>query len=221
MQGQENEAAYLVFNAALLASLLYRLLMAFAVSGFFVAIFGLVLTPALEGIDRNVAKWMWTNAGEAWRPIMLLIGRLTSPKPIGFAALLVVGWLIWRGKFVEALVVGLTVCLALRLYTWLQVLFHRRRPARPGGGLSGDSFPSGHAFLAAAFWGLLAFLALRELRSPVAHWFVLATTISVVLITGFSRIYLALHYVTDVLAGFLGGALLCAGAILVLHTRGL
>lgn len=70
-------------------------------------------------------------------------------------------------------------------------------------GEHGYSFPSGHAQLVAVFWGLLA-LEIRQL------WFSIVAGI-IILLTGYSRIYLGVHYPTDVITGWLlGGASLWA-----------
>ncbi len=65
-------------------------------------------------------------------------------------------------------------------------------------GEQGFSFPSGHAQLVAVFWGLLA-LEFRRL------WFT-GLAIAVIALTGFSRIYLGVHYPSDVITGWLLGA---------------
>lgn len=65
-------------------------------------------------------------------------------------------------------------------------------------GESGFSFPSGHAQLAVIFWGLLA-LEFRRVWLSI-------TAVLMILLTGYSRIYLGVHYPTDVIAGWLMGA---------------
>lgn len=69
------------------------------------------------------------------------------------------------------------------------------------------SFPSGHATTTIALYGMLACLMYRHLDKRWQRRAILAATGVLVLIVGFSRIYLGVHYLSDVLAGFLLGAM--------------
>lgn len=103
----------------------------------------------------------------------------------------------------------LTVLLAMSL-SWAMLegfknLYHRPRPGLgPLEQAAGFSFPSGHAMMGTVFFGLLAlWLSMRlppRCRLPV----ILATAVFLILL-GFSRLYLGVHYPTDVLAGYAAG----------------
>jgi undecaprenyl-diphosphatase len=96
---------------------------------------------------------------------------------------------------------------AVVLDNGLKFIFHR---ARPVGFFVADprtySFPSGHALFAACFYGALATILTIELRNKAARVAVWAAAIFAVLSIGWSRIYLGVHYPSDVLAGYLAGA---------------
>ena len=90
----------------------------------------------------------------------------------------------------------------------LKLLFNRHRPLipllEPAKGLS---FPSGHAFMSVCFYGLLMIIIWKEERPhPVLKWTLLLIVVTLLLSIGFSRIYLRVHYFTDVLAGFCIGS---------------
>jgi len=70
---------------------------------------------------------------------------------------------------------------------------------------SGYSFPSGHAMNSVIFYGLAAYLLVRHGRHPARYLFAGIIAVMVLLI-GLSRIYLGVHYASDVLAGFIIGA---------------
>jgi membrane-associated phospholipid phosphatase len=98
----------------------------------------------------------------------------------------------------------------------LKIIFHRTRPVFPQAFLvdTGYSFPSGHTMISLAFYGVIAYIALTYIKGR--SWKVLtvvgALVISVVI--GFSRLYLGVHYLTDVLAGWAAGGLWLAVCIL-------
>jgi undecaprenyl-diphosphatase len=69
------------------------------------------------------------------------------------------------------------------------------------------SFPSGHALMSVTFYGLLAYLAWKRIKSPGWRWAVVILLIFWIHLVGFSRLYLRKHYLSDVLAGFAIGFL--------------
>lgn len=89
----------------------------------------------------------------------------------------------------------------------LKILFHRQRPADPLIVPPNDfSFPSGHSSAAFIFYGLLIYL-LWQTALPTRKKIVLSVFLVVFsIVIGFSRVYLRVHYATDVLAGFCVGA---------------
>lgn len=112
----------------------------------------------------------------------------------------VFGWLAWRRAWVAAAywvgaLVGARACVMV-----LKLALERSRPASIYGGLESFSFPSGHATSSMVTYGFLAFLlCLRQpwrVRIPVV-----ALTAVVVTLICLSRLYLGMHWLSDVLAG--------------------
>ena len=88
----------------------------------------------------------------------------------------------------------------------LKQLFNRARPLVPLlEPVQGLSFPSGHALMSMSFYGLLIFLVWENVRNQVWKWIFIILLFFFILLIGFSRIYLRLHYFSDVLAGFAAG----------------
>lgn len=69
------------------------------------------------------------------------------------------------------------------------------------------SFPSGHATTSMSLYGFCAYLLYRQYRSGFAQVTIFSLATSLILSVGFSRIYLGVHYLSDVLAGFILGLL--------------
>ena len=149
-------------------------------------------------------------------PVLDAIFRLSHELgTLRFSVVLVVaavGWHGRRGERREALawlVVGLTT---LVLFVSLKPALATARPflwPRPVGvGATGFSFPSGHALAAATFFPLMAWVTLR-LRGVAFT----AVGVGLALFVGFGRLYLGVHWPSDVLAGWLIGAAQAAAAI--------
>jgi membrane-associated phospholipid phosphatase len=97
---------------------------------------------------------------------------------------------------------------SLVLMLLLKQLFQRKRPLSPLlKAAKGLSFPSGHAIMAVTFYGLLIYILQHTIQT---NWIKLIATILLallIILIGFSRIYLRVHYTSDVLGGFIIGLL--------------
>ncbi len=88
----------------------------------------------------------------------------------------------------------------------LKHLFHRKRPADPLlDPAKGKSFPSGHAIMSVNFFGVLLYMILQTAIPYYIKIIAAIFFIILILAIGFSRIYLQVHYASDVLAGFIIG----------------
>ena len=89
----------------------------------------------------------------------------------------------------------------------LKVLFHRPRPtfAAPIIIAHGFSFPSGHAMGSLVGFGVLAYLALRLAHSHGQRLTIITIAIAFIVAIGLSRLYLGVHYLSDVVAGYAAG----------------
>src|SRR5439155_17639183 len=119
----------------------------------------------------------------------------------------------WRDRDLRPLALLASTYLgALALYQLVKSVVTAARPPladRLGTMVSGRSFPSGHATQAMAFWGMLAILLAA--RSARARMPVTAAALLIIGLVGFSRLYLGVHWLSDVLAGHaLGGMVLAA-----------
>lgn len=108
-----------------------------------------------------------------------------------------------KRRSLEVLLIGLIGFLINYL---MKLFFHRPRPANPlVDPLTSFSFPSGHATSAFVFYGLLAYLVWQTKLSRPIKWLLSALLIALALLIGFSRVYLRVHYPSDVIGGFFIG----------------
>ncbi|MGM9878895.1 MAG: phosphatase PAP2 family protein [Bacilli bacterium] len=89
----------------------------------------------------------------------------------------------------------------------LKLIFRRERPLDMLVQEHGYSFPSGHSFVAVAFYGFLIYLIINSNWSKNIKAILSSILIGLILMIGISRIYLGVHYPTDVTAGFIGGVI--------------
>lgn len=101
---------------------------------------------------------------------------------------------------------------------FMKQLFNRPRPLIPLlKEARGLSFPSGHAMISFTFYGLLIYIVWQSVEKAWVKWTLTILLSLVIFMIGFSRIYLRVHYTTDVLAGFCVGLVWLVIAILVLQ----
>jgi len=97
---------------------------------------------------------------------------------------------------------------SLVLMLLLKQLFQRKRPLSPLlKAAKGLSFPSGHAIMAVTFYGLLIYILQHSITIDWVKWFVTILITVLIVLIGFSRVYLRVHYASDVAAGFIIGLL--------------
>jgi membrane-associated phospholipid phosphatase len=107
---------------------------------------------------------------------------------------------------------------SLALMFGLKHLFDRERPLVPLlEEARGLSFPSGHALMSVTFYGLLIYIVFKNVKKPMLRWTLISLLLLLILIVGFSRIYLRVHYASDVIAGLCVGLLWLVICVSVLN----
>ena len=183
-----------------------------AFSAFVVWAFAELADEVVEGdsrrLDRAVLLWIHSHVPE-WLdgPMRLVtaLGYYWVVIPLLAATVLVFYRKGWK---LSAILLVVSTSGSIVLTTVLKAIYARSRPELFDSGYTASfySFPSGHATLAVGFYGTLTLLLAYRLRG-YARWLVAACGVSLVLLIGFSRLYLGVHYPTDVLAGYLAALL--------------
>ena len=85
----------------------------------------------------------------------------------------------------------------------LKLMFHRTRPMVPLlKQVPGLSFPSGHAFMSFVFYGLVIYVVYKEVKTTWLKYLLIVLLLIMIFAIGLSRVYLRVHYASDVMAGF-------------------
>ena len=115
--------------------------------------------------------------------------------------IITLGFLIFDGKKTFKYI-SINLATVTLLNQGLKLLFQRPRPELNIIAATGYSFPSGHSMVSMAFYGFLVYMLLKTNHSNKYKIIGSILLFMIILMIGFSRIYLGAHYVTDVLAGF-------------------
>jgi undecaprenyl-diphosphatase len=153
------------------------------------------------------------------------VTALGGPTVLALMSAAVIGYLLVDGKRAAAVLVLLSLSGGALLSTVLKHMFARPRPDLVPHlvEVSSASFPSGHAMLSAVVYLTLGALLSRIEGPPQVKMYVLSVAIALTLTIGLSRIYLGVHWPTDVLAGWCAGAawaVVCWRVALFLQRRG-
>ncbi len=141
--------------------------------------------------------------------IMLFITSLGNHRFLVPANLLLIGYFLFVKHQTWFSIRILTIALSsLVLMLFLKALFQRKRPLAPLlKAVRGLSFPSGHAIMSTTFYGLLLYIILNETGLAWVRITMIFVLVMLILLIGYSRVYLRVHYASDVIAGFIIGLL--------------
>lgn len=164
--------------------------------------------------------------GPRWfEEVMRDITALGGTTVLTLITLTVVGYLALDGKRHAAIMVLVSIGTGLLLSHGLKFGFARPRPdlVPHGATVYTASFPSGHATMAAVVYLTLGVLLARTRANRAIRIYILSAAMLLTVLVGISRVYLGVHWPTDVIAGWAAGtawALLCWLVMLWLQQRG-
>ena len=203
-----------------LTLLLGGLLLAILAFGAF-GLAGEVLEGDTQAFDERVLRALRNPddpslpIGPRWLRVAALdVTSLGGATVISLTVAAVVGFLLLQGMYRTALFVFLASAGGWLLNNWLKTLFARPRPAVVPHlhEVMSLSFPSGHAMTSAAVYLTLGAMLMHISTRRITKIYCMGVAMLATLLIGSTRVYLGVHYPTDVLAGWLMGmswALLC------------
>src|SRR5665213_3446594 len=180
-------------------------------SVFFLVLFAWMSEEVFEGGLRRFDTTVRSRVHDFFSPQLtkFMLG-MTFLGSVGFLTaffvILVAVWLL-KGMKRPAAWLAIAVIGSVILDVSLKLSFHRPRPIPFVGVVPQSySFPSGHALSSFCFYGVLAGLVCARIQSTAIRIFVWTAAAALVLAIGLSRIYLGVHYPTDVVAGYIAAA---------------
>lgn len=170
----------------------------------FVTLMIFVLVKKELFVDYHGYKFVSSFTSDFLTKILKVITIMGSAKfLIGVTVGLVIVFLI-RKKYRYALYVSLNILCAHLINTLIKYIIRRDRPI--GHRLvseEGYSFPSGHSMVGFAVYTFIIYLVYKNVKNKVLKITLIILLSLLIFLIGFSRIYLGVHYTSDVLAGYL------------------
>lgn len=157
-----------------------------------------------QWIDNEVYEFIYSSESFITTTIMLGYTHIGEVWSMVVLSLLVICFLMLKRLKIEALFFTLTMILSGALNPLLKNVFDRERPTLLRLiDIGGFSFPSGHAMGSAAFFGAIAYI-IKKSNLPLKGMMISLCALTVFFISA-SRVYLGVHFPTDVIAGMIGG----------------
>jgi undecaprenyl-diphosphatase len=161
--------------------------------------------------DKNAIRFFSAHSSQTFIEVMKRITFFGSTTFLFPAYIALIAWQIFKKKPQYAIDITVIAVSSTAMMFALKQFFHRQRPQLPIiKGISGYSFPSGHALSSFIFCSILVYLVWKSSLQPVPKYISMAFLLLFALTIGLSRIVLNVHYATDVIGGF------CLGIIWVI-----
>lgn len=158
--------------------------------------------------DHVVLSWMHLHQVPWLTTLARVLAWFGNPPVIVVIAVLgIIVGIFWRKVRGAAWTLPIGVIGAAFIIQGVKLVFRRPRPSlfQPLLHETGFSFPSGHSLIAVVVYGLLGYFLIHIFRHHAAKVAVAICTAVLVILIGLSRVYVGVHFPTDVLAGWTGG----------------
>jgi undecaprenyl-diphosphatase len=169
----------------------------------FVALASHVRSGSTQAFDDTVIRWMGDHRSTSLDASMIEVTALgTGTVVVMIVAVAALFLVLTQHKYSAILLLASTIG-GIVLDGILKLGFNRPRPSIfiPAVHTVSSSFPSGHAMSAAVVYSTVAYLAARLHKRRWARWLVMTAAFIVIALISISRLYLGVHYPSDVLAG--------------------
>jgi undecaprenyl-diphosphatase len=171
-------------------------------------------------VDLTVAEWFHTHATPLVTQFMMVFTNLHGVAAISSYAAVLALYLVWKRDWYWLGCLGATVPGGMLLNVLMKFAFQRARPSfdDPLLTLPTYSFPSGHVAGTALFYGVVGAMLVSKITAWRWRVFIAFAAIALVLLVALSRVYLGVHYLSDVLAAFAEAVAWLSLCLMGIHT---
>ena len=166
----------------------------------FVVILAFVLNKQIMTIDNYVFKtFIENNRSEPLTILMLIISKSCSPEVL--LSICVLTFIFSKNIRIPTLI-SINLIIIFALNTLIKIIVQRPRPIFKLITEIGYSFPSAHSMVVTAFYGYIMYIVYKNQKIKWKKILYMSLLALLMLLTGFSRMYLGVHYCSDVIGGF-------------------
>lgn len=184
----------------------------------FVKISGLLINNEITAFDERLYFWVRYYSSGFLDFIMLGATALGNRQFIVFPAIgILIYFLLIKPHRWYSIKIPVVALGSISANLLLKNIFDRPRPVlEQMVDVSGFSFPSGHAMFSLSFYGLLIYIVWRHVANKTIRFLITGVLTLLIFLIGISRIYLGVHYASDVFAGFAAGFIWLVVSLLII-----
>ncbi|MCL4415370.1 MAG: phosphatase PAP2 family protein [Actinobacteria bacterium] len=178
-----------------------------------------VFEKDLVNFDKSVSLFFYTIRNPVLTKIMETITFFGSGLFLTTSAVVIIIYLYIKNHRKESFLFFIVLAMGFALNNMIKILVKRPRPdISPLATESTYSFPSGHTMSSFIFYALIAYFIFHFTKDKKLATLVSGISILIIILIGISRIYLGVHFPSDVIAGFIAGFWVFVTALLIRQT---
>ena len=160
-----------------------------------------IFNQSINNIDELISSFIIDIRKDNLTNVMIIITNISSAY-----SLIVISIILFFVIKTKKIPISVTINLiSVFLISQLAKIIMQR--PRPNGinlvEATGYSYPSGHSMVSMAYFGFITYLIYKNIKKPIPKIILIITSIIIITLIGFSRIYLGVHYFSDIIGGFL------------------
>jgi undecaprenyl-diphosphatase len=192
---------------------------AIALGIFLIILIELLTTHQISKLDQIISENMISIQNPSLTNVMIFITNLGGPISIALLSILLCLFLISRKKYTKAIILIMGILIGSFLELTIKEIVQRTRPENALIKINEFSFPSGHAIISIVFFSLMIYSFKSYIKDKKLRIILAIPLIILTILIGFSRIYLNVHWFSDVIAGFALGISIVSILIFIIKYR--
>ena len=139
--------------------------------------------------------------------IMTVITGIGSTTCLAILSIILLCFLLYKKRYQNSLLLAIGMLGGLLIELFIKAIIQKERPEGMLIAETGYSFPSAHAMMALVFFAILIYTVKDDIKNAFWRYLLIAASILIVLLVSFSRLYLRVHWLSDVIGGLIIGFL--------------